>query len=55
MKIEHGVRVRQYDIDRVCRVVVCTVRLSRYNPEEYCGVHAKQRSELLPRRRERSR
>jgi hypothetical protein len=55
MRIEHGQKVRQYDVNRVCRNAVCTVRLSRYNPEEYCGVHAKQAAEMLTRRRWRSR
>ena len=51
MRIEHGEQVRQYGTDRVCRAPACTARLSRYNPEEYCRVHAKQRWELPPRKR----
>lgn len=51
MRIEQGKQVRQYGIDRVCREPSCTARLSRYNPEEYCRVHAQHRSETSRRKR----
>ena len=55
-KIEHGEHVREFGIDRTCRTTGCIVRLSRYNPDRDCGVHAQQRFEmLLPHRRSQPR
>lgn len=31
---------RQFSAGRTCRYPECRVRLSRYNPGEFCGVHA---------------
>lgn len=45
-RIEYGDQIREYGVDRICRASACTVRLSRYNPDELCGVHARQRFEL---------
>ncbi|HEX6231106.1 MAG TPA: hypothetical protein VF029_05295 [Actinomycetota bacterium] len=31
---------RQFSADRTCCYPDCRVRLSRYNPGEFCGIHA---------------
>jgi hypothetical protein len=48
--VEASKQVRQYAADRVCAERTCTIRLSRYNPEHFCGVHAPTKLSLTPRR-----
>ena len=50
-KIEYGDHVREFGTDRICRAAGCMVRLSRYNPGPYCGIHVQLNFEKLPRHR----
>lgn len=51
-RIEAAGSSKQFGKDRICRFPNCNVRLSRYNPDEYCGVHVRARFEqVLVRRR----
>jgi hypothetical protein len=45
--------VRTYGAGRVCAVVGCTTRLSRYNPSPYCSLHAKAMPPMGERRQRR--
>jgi hypothetical protein len=34
--------IRSFGEDRVCAARACVTRLSRYNPDDYCGAHHNQ-------------
>jgi hypothetical protein len=34
--------IRSFGEDRICTASDCDIRLSRYNPDEYCFVHRDQ-------------
>jgi hypothetical protein len=44
-------QVRQFGADRICKFLTCNVKLSRYNPEAFCGVHSPAKVELRAWRR----
>lgn len=46
-----GKPVKSYSERRECSHPECTTRLSRYNPDDTCGVHTESSNLLLQRRR----
>jgi hypothetical protein len=50
-KVDSARPAHEFGIGRTCRAPGCETKLSRYNPDEYCSVHASMRFEMLPKRR----
>jgi hypothetical protein len=50
-KIDSARRSKSFAADRTCRAPGCTTRLSRYNPDPLCSVHAQERVAARPTRR----
>jgi hypothetical protein len=50
-KVDSAHPTKQFGDDRTCRADGCATRLSRYNPDSYCSVHAGLAIRRQPRAR----